>query len=322
MFWQNFSTTFSATFEVFILAACGYFAVRFKWIDDSGLKQITGVLVNLLLPCFTFIQLSRHFEFGSYAVWWQLPLLYIVMAVAALAIGWVTARLGRVPKNLEKQFLALVGFQNCGNIPLVVVATLFSGTAEHALFVYISLFIVGANLMIWTLGVLLVVGGGKVKLDAQKIFNPPVLTTIGTLVLVALGAQKYFPETVVRPVEMLGNCALPLAMFTVGGNLADIKFARIDPRPASLLVLAKMVLFPLLALWVVLAYKVDFLFGFLIVLEAAVPSAVTLSLIAKHYDIDDEMVNEGVLITHVLSLITVPIFLTLYLKFAGAPYGF
>ena len=315
MFLETFQISFSATVQVFVLAACGYFAVRLKALDDKGLDQLTSILVNLFLPCFAFIQLTQHFDFASYLLWWHLPLLYIAMAAVALALA---AMVGFGFKGRQKnEFMALVGFQNCGNIPLVVVAALFTGPTAHILFVYIVLFIVGANILIWTLGVWLLLRGENKPMDLKKMINPPLLTTLLTLVLVAIGWAKYIPQPMLMPIEMLGNCALPIAMLTVGGSLAGLSLRRIQVGPAILIVLTKLVLFPLLALVCVFSLNVDPLMGFLIVLEAAVPSAVTLSLICRHYNTDEEFVSEGVFVTHVASIITVPLFLTLYLKYAG-----
>lgn len=321
MFFETFQITLSATLQVFLLAVAGYFTVRFKALDDKGIDQLTTILVNLFLPCFTFIQLSQHFNFRDYPFWWHLPVLYLGMAFAALALAYLTGF--RFKGRRKNEFLALVGFQNCGNIPLVVVAALFTGATAHILFVYIVLFIIGANILIWTLGVWLLVSGdpsspeGFARPSLKKMINPPIVVTLLTMGLVAIGGEHFIPQTLVKPVEMLGNCALPIAMFTVGGSMACINIQRIQIVPASLLILTKLILFPLLALAFVFSFKINPVMGFLIVLEAAVPSAITLSLINRYYGVKEEFTNEGVFVTHVASVITVPLFLALYLKLAG-----
>ncbi len=284
-------------------------------LDSRGLDQLTAVLVNILLPCFVFIQLSQHFSFREYPLWWKLPLLYFAMAFAALGLAWFV---GFGLKDQRKnEFLALVGFANCGNIPLVVVAALFSGQTAHTLYIYIVLYIIGANLLIWSLAVWLLLKGHKTKVDFKKILNPPLLTTLLTMILVGVGAEHYIPQVILKPIEMLGNCALTIAMFTVGGGLANISFRQIEFGPAALVVLTKMIIFPLLALIFVLSFKINGLIGFLIVLQAAVPSAVTLSLIKRYYNLEEDFVSEGVFVTHLASIVTIPIFLTVYMKWAG-----
>jgi len=301
--------------QVLLLGASGYFAVKSRMLEQNGLDQMTAVVINILLPCFAFIQLTQHFSFGEFPFWWHLPVLYLAMAFAALALAFVV---GFGFKGQRKnEFMALVGFQNCGNIPLVVVAALFVGETAHTLYVYMVLYIIGANILIWSLGVWMLIQGQKIKVDLKKILSPPLLTTVGAILLVAVGAVNFIPKLVIKPVEMLGNCALPLAMFSVGGGLASINLRRIEIGPAAMVIFTKMILFPFLALCFVFGFKITGLMGFLIVLQAAMPSAVTLSLIKRYYNLQEDFVSEGVFVTHVVSVITVPIFLTIYMKFVG-----
>ena len=199
----------------------------------------------------------------------------------------------------------------------MVVAALFTGPSAHTLFIYIALYIIGANILIWSLGVWLLLKGEKTDLNLKKIINPPLVTTLLTMVLVGTGLHRFTPPVILLPVEMLGNCGLPLAMFTVGGSLAAINLRQLEIRPAAMVILTKMILFPALALWFVLAFNINGLMGFLIVLQAAVPSAITLSLIKRYYKLEENFVSEGVLATHLVSIITVPVFLTVYMKLAG-----
>lgn len=315
MFWETFQTTFSATVQVILLAACGYFVVQRKLVDENGLNQISALLVNFFLPCFAFDQLTSHFNYQEYPRWWFFPILNIMMGMAAFGIAFLIG--ASLKGQLKNEFLALVTFQNTANIPLVVVTALFTGEMLHKLYVYIFLYIIGSNLMIWTVGVWLMIRGTSTRLDFRKIINPPFVTTILTLGLVFLGWHRFVPQTVLKPVQLLGNCALPLAMFTVGGNLASINFVKIDVKPVVLLIVTKLVAFPLLALVLVLGLNVDSPLGFLIVLEAAVPSAVTLSLISRYYHVDEEFISEGLFFGHIASIVTMPVFLTIYLKLPG-----
>jgi predicted permease len=101
-------------------------------------------------------------------------------------------------------------------------------------------------------------------------------------------------------------------MLVVGGNLAQIKIFKFDKMPMLSLVLAKLILLPLLALIILFKLKVNPLVGLLIIMQAAMPPATSLSLIARHYKIREEFINQGVFITHIVSLITIPLFLGLY----------
>jgi predicted permease len=101
-------------------------------------------------------------------------------------------------------------------------------------------------------------------------------------------------------------------MLVVGGNLAQIRLGHIDKKAMSLLVLAKLVVLPLLGLWVVAKLNLPELIGLLIIMQLAVPSATSLSVLIRHYKKEDLLVSQGIFFSHVLSLITLPVFLSLY----------
>lgn len=120
------------------------------------------------------------------------------------------------------------------------------------------------------------------------------------------------PQAALNPLRLIGDCTLPLAMFVVGGNLAQIHLGRIDKKAIFFMILAKLVILPLLGLMLVLKFKFPELIGLLIMIQLSVPSATTLALITRHYKKEDLLISQGVFFSHIFSLITMPLFLSLY----------
>jgi predicted permease len=112
---------------------------------------------------------------------------------------------------------------------------------------------------------------------------------------------------------MIGDCTLPLAMFVVGGSLAMIRVKNVDVKTMGLLLLVKLVILPLLGLALVARLQLPELIGLLIILELAVPPATTLSVITRHYKKEDLLISQGIFFGHLVSLVTLPVFLSLYL---------
>ena len=76
--------------------------------------------------------------------------------------------------------------------------------------------------------------------------------------------------------------------------------------------LAKMIILPLLGLWFVLKFKLPELIGLLILMQLAMPPATSLPVIARHYRKEDLFLSQGVFFGHILSILTIPLFLSLY----------
>ena len=115
-----------------------------------------------------------------------------------------------------------------------------------------------------------------------------------------------------RPLQAAGDCTLPQATFVVGGNIAAIHLAKVEKKTMALMSLAKLVIMPALGLWLVFILKLPELFGLLIVLQLAMPPATNLSVIVSHYKKEDLLISQGIFFGHVGSLITIPLFLSVY----------
>jgi len=120
------------------------------------------------------------------------------------------------------------------------------------------------------------------------------------------------PEFIYRPLKLVGECTLPLAMIVVGGNLAQIHLGRINFKAIALLVLAKLILLPAFGLLFFRQFPVPELIGLLIIIELAAPSATLLSVINRLQKKEDLLIGQGIFFGHLISLVTLPVFLSLY----------
>jgi len=311
MFLEHFKVTGIAVAQIFILAALGFFLIKRKFLSEAGLDALSQLVMDVTLPVLIFCQLMQEFSFNLYPDWWIFPLISVAITIAGLLIGVLFSFFVKGEQN-KLQFISLVGFQNSGYLPLALVATLLSGEALSAMFIYIFLFLMGFNLAIFSVGVFILDFHDKKKFAWLSLFSVPVVTTIFSLVVVFFGLNKFIPSLVLKPLRMLGDSTLPLAMLVVGGNLAEICFKCINKKLMALLILVKMIILPALGMGLVYILGVPKLIGLLIVIQLAMPSAVTLSVILRNYKKEDLLVSQGILLTHIASVFILPFFLVLY----------
>ena len=106
---------------------------------------------------------------------------------------------------------------------------------------------------------------------------------------------------------------LPLGLLAVGGNLALMRIQKEKRWPVLGTVFAKLVIMPAVVVGGLTFLKTDVWVGLLLILQAVVPSAVNLSIIARYYEgIDEDFINQGLLLSHALCLLTIPVFLSGY----------
>ncbi len=280
-------------------------------INDSGLTLLTWLTVNFFLPAFTFHQLTQHFNFQSYPDWWTFPLISFLITLGGFSLGWLVTKLskGIGPK---REFIALASFQNSGYLPLLLITAIFSPPEAQELYIYLFLFLIGFDFAVWSFGVWFLTRHKMEKFELKNLLSTPFIATSISLLLILCDLPKFIPPLLVKPIQMTGECTLPVAMIVVGASLARIKISDVNKKEITLVLLTKLVALPLAAMIFVLALKVPKLIGFFVVMEACVPSAVTLSIISRHYGTEEKFINQGIFFTHLFSMLTIPVFLMLY----------
>jgi predicted permease len=311
MLFESFKITGIAVIQIFILGALGFILVKKNILGGEGLDALSRLAINVTMPVLIFAQLIKDFNFSLYPHWWIFPLLSVAITFLGLAVGSIFTGFFQGRQH-KAQFLSLVAFQNSGYLPLVLIAALLPVDKMGVMFIYLFLFLLGFNSVIFSLGVYMLTASGGDKFEWEGLFSPPVIATLIGLVAVFLGINKIFPEFIYRPLKMIGDSTLPLAMLVVGGNLAQIRLAHVDKKAIILMSVAKLIILPAIGLGIIINFKLPELIGLLILLQLAVPPATTPSVIIRHYKKEDLLISQGIFFGHILSLITLPIFLSLY----------
>jgi predicted permease len=279
VFLDSFKITGFAVAQIFLLGAVGFVLVKKRFLEDRGLEVLSRIVIEVTLPLLIFCQLVKDFRFERYPNWWLFPLLSLLVTACGLACGLLFVKFIKGGTQNRLQFLSLVAFQNSGYLPLALVNVLLPEADAGAMFIYIFLFLLGFNLLMWSAGVYMLTFSRAKKFEMGSFFSPPVIATLFSLVFIFFGLYKFVPRFVIRPMRMLGDCTLPLALIVVGGNLGKVNLKKIDKRTLSFAILAKMVILPLAGLWVLVKLGLPELLGLLILIQLAMPPATSTSLI-------------------------------------------
>lgn len=305
------ATTLGMT-QIFLLGALGFFLVRKKIISEDGLDGLTGLVVRFALPAFIFHQFIKNFSFSLYPNWWLFPILSLLITLVGFLLGVLFIKLKK-DISPRREFVSLIAFQNSGYLPLPLIATILPEYRQGTMFVYLFLFLVGFNLVMWSVGVWFLSRHSKDNFKIASIFSPPVIATLAAFLFIILGIDKFIPQAVLRPIKLLGDCAVPLAMMIVGGSLAQIDIRTKKNWNLILnMALAKLIIMPALFLGIILIFNMGAAMGLLLIMEAAMPPATSLVLINRHYGLKEEVINQGVFFGHFVSIITIPLFLSLF----------
>jgi len=314
MFLESSKIVGGAVAQILILGAAGYVLVKKNVLGDCGLDNISRFTLDITLPLLIFTQLIREFSFSLFPDWWIFPLISIAVTALGLGLGFLFSIFIKGTQH-KMQFASLVGFQNSGYLPLALLAALLPVAELKVIFVYLFLFLLGFNLLTFSVGVYLLTFLKDKKFQWSSLLSAPVVAVLASFLFVFLKFDKFIPGFVYNPLKLIGDCTLPLAMLVVGGSLAKIKLEHVDIKAMALMTLAKLIILPVLGFIFLLKFKLPYLIGLLIFIELAMPPAANLSVIIRSYKKDDLLISQGIFFGHILSIVLLPVLLSLYFMF-------
>jgi len=283
-----FQQILSIVFPIFAIVAVGFLYARKHEPDMAGANQIN---LDIFVPALIFHVLSgKDFHLQAYS---ELALAGAVIIFGSGLLAWPIARLFKYD---FKTFIPPMMFSNSGNMGLPLALFAFG---EKALPAAVVLFIV-ENTLHFSVGMKML-DPRTALLQIIKI--PMVLATIVGLLFSVSGLV--LPNMVSVAIEMLGQVAIPLMLFSLGVRLTavDLKDWRIGLAGAILCPLSGFLILLAITPWLDLP-KLQF--G-LLVIFSVLPPAVLNFMVAEKYKQEPSKVASIVMLGNLASLVIIPL---------------
>ncbi|MDP8299390.1 MAG: AEC family transporter [Candidatus Tantalella remota] len=308
----TFYTIALAVVKTFVLMGVGYLLYRTKVIDGKFTDTLSIILVRVIFPALIVSKMITYFSFSGYPGLWVLPLFAIAFSLIGMALGLIAFPFlkGFSPK---KEFVASSGFQNCGYLPMTLLLFAFQGAIEEKLLIYLFFFIIGFNILMWSIVPLVLSGDIKKGFSAKVMLNPPVLATVFSLFWVAVAGKGSMPSILMDPITRLGQAAFPIAMITLGAYLSmhqAHKPERIMPLVTCGVI--KLVLLPVIVFSALFFLPLNGDMKFFLFLESIMPTAVSLVVIGSYTGADNRFFSSVIFYTHVVAIFSIPLWLALF----------
>ena len=276
---------------VFLLASAGFSWKKLGF--DYPVEFVTRLAMTFAVPCLIFTALMQT-EIDPAA----LSTMTIATFVSYAVIGLLAWGLIRVTGSDRRTFLAPTIFGNTGNLGLPLAVFAFG---EAGLGYAIVIFAIMAVLS-FTVGIRMVSDDASVK---RVLREPMIWATLAGALFLWQGWQT--PRWLTNSLELAGQLAIPLMLFTLG-----VAVARLTPRGvgrAMLLSLAKLLLCVGAAVGVGLAFGLEDVAFAVLVVQMATPVAVTAYLLAERYRADADALAGYVVISTLMSVLSLPVLL-------------
>jgi len=295
---------------VFILMIAGALARRVGLIRRDEDDAIMRFTIHVLFPCFILDKLLGNRLVGEPSVLaWGISLA-VLLIVLGIGGGWLAGGVLGLGLGTGRRTFALAsGVQNWGYTAIPVLAVLWPNDdgVMGVLFVHN----LGVEITVWSVGVWLMAEGGGIQW--RKLVNGPAVAIILGLFLVLTGLDRFAEAGSHRvALHWLGMGAFPVGIFITGAIMMDLVTAeRPSPRIALGSIAVRLLLLPILFLaaakWLPIVVELKRV----LVVQAAMPSALTPVLLAKLYNGRPAIAVQVVIATTATCIITLP--LVLYL---------
>ena len=292
-------------FSIIIMIAVGYTLKRIDFLSANDGDILNKIVMYVLMPCMIFNAVYNA-ELSQFS---QLCVLPCIIMFSYLIIGVISYLILKRLHYDDKKIWSIL-------VCLVIANTAFMGYpinlgifGQEGLLRAIFCDLATTCMFLLLSFVLVLKFGGTVKRAFREILLFPPLWAVVLGILFNLLNIPIGP-VLDKTVNYLADGAIPLIMISLGlsielGGLARSKAMVIFTS------IVKLGVFPLIALIVVSLLGLTGLQHDVGIIEAAMPSGMLSLLLAITYKLDYELTSDCILINTVISLITLPIIMTL-----------
>ena len=331
--WRLFIIPLNMLIGVYLVVGCGVFFRKIGWFPTPAEQPLYKFTVFILMPCLIFERILHSDLSGDYQNLIIPPILGFVTTFIGVVLGYT---LGLLPKNLTAMrnpkilgtFAACVCIANYGFVPIPLLDELFAQSCfvpdnnkTKAVLIIQNL---GVELSIWTI-VIIAMSGRFDRRSLLRAINPPTCAIVIAILLNQMGAYPYIPPFIKNAIKLLGDASLPISMFVVGISVADsFVFSRIVRqwrrvvRIAFWSCLLRLVILPAIFIAIAVFAPLTIEIKRVLVLHAAMSSAIFPMVLSRHYDGDPETALDTIVPNSLLALVTLPIWVCIGLTLIGS----
>lgn len=304
-----------------LLGVTGFAAGRKKYLPDDSHKYISALILKITMPFLIFTTMGNYTFTGETLK--NGFFIFILGMVFLLLGGFISVgpcKLMRIGGKAKNIYIAQSMF---GNVIFMAYPLLKAMYGDLGI-VYAIFFNIANDAILWTLGVYLFNRHNTKswKENLSHLINPNTLAFVGGIVIIVSKSLFHIENSDVygeiwgifyTAFNGLGHTTIYLSMVFIGLILSNVEISGLKDvlSKARYLVYSafKLLIVPILAL---LFFKLthnsfDVFVKRIVVLQLAMPASTIVSALALQYGSDYNAATEGIFISTILSIFTLPV---------------
>lgn len=299
---------------IMILIIVGIFLFRKKMLSEDTSRQISGLIVNVTNPavliCSAFDDTPKIslYELG-------IGLCVVLLATAILLLSaYLIPLILRVPHPKRYSYRMMSVFGNVGFIGIPLVSAVLGSGA----LIFVSLYNLVYNVLIYTYGIS-TLKKASIEQHSTETSDSPAqenlfhkLINAGTvsalLTIIFYLGNFNVPTIISSSLSYMGRATTFLSMLVLGVSVAQIAPKEIFSHPTLYaFALIRQILLPIGVTLALGLFIKNSLLVNTTALMLAVPAGNMPLMLSKQLHVDESTISQGIILTTILSLVTIPL---------------
>ncbi|MCL2371201.1 AEC family transporter [Candidatus Saccharibacteria bacterium] len=291
---------------IILVVALGFLLGRKKILNDKVNLVFVNLLLSVLMPASLFSAFPQEFDYAVFGNFINGLIAGAVVLSAVIIISRILFNKKFMKDDFRWSAQFAFIFNNATFIGYPLISSTFGTDGLMAFCGFIIIF----NIALFSYGIWLFERKLNWKLALKTITNPNILAVLLGSVVFILSLPV--PEFLTAAVGSVAGATAPLSLICVGFMLSQANLKKIfKKRKLFITAAAQLTLGPLITFGVLTAIGMTGVERTVVVVLQALPTATSLALFARRYGGDDKTASELVAISTIISVITLPIVVTL-----------
>ena len=313
---------------LFLLIIIGFVLVKLKVLSSSASAVLAKLENNVFIPALVLSTFMQQCTVEKLSASWKVVLVSAIILVVIIPLAIILSKLCVKNKYIQKIYTYGLCFSNFGFMGNAIVSALFPQIFFEYLIFTLPLW---ATIYIWGVPSLLMSnddysntnesreenqkskenkGKNSLKSRLKSFLNPMFIAMIiGAIIGVSGLKMPLFIDTLV---SSCGNCMSPVAMLLTGITLSNTNLKKIFANWNIYIVsIIRLVIFPLIFIGLFQIIPMEKTIVTCAICSLAMPLGLNTIVIPSAYGKDTTIAAGMAVISHLLSIITIPLIFTL-----------
>jgi len=315
---------------LFLLIFIGFILVKIKILPEGSAKILSRLESYFLIPAMVLLKFTEEFTVERLSTSWLTIVISFAIAFVMIPIVLVISRL--LTKNVTERNAYIYGlcFSNFGFMGNAVVDALF-----HEIMLEYVIFTIPLWTLIYVWGVPFILteredtasktgnskAQNKILTSLKALVNPMFIALIIGVILGLTNVYPHLPENffITQVVKAGNDCMSPIAMLITGITFGTMNFKVVFKKPGIYIASAiRLIAIPLIMFGVFSLIPIkslengDVIFR-CIMIVSAMPLGLNSIVVPASYGKDTSAAAGMALVSHLISLATIPLFFMLVL---------